>query len=370
MFKWRYMIGDLEVGSISDPIWQGPEGQPLALEGPNTIEELDSERVDMARYASILPVDPDLFVTLGAGMTPLIDGVLAGRPVKFKLDSLLPTGSFKDRGAAVSVAHLRQIGTRRIVIDSSGNAAASMSAFCAAHGIECVVYAPATASPGKLVQSAAYGSQVVLVEGAREDVATAAQDAATASDDVSYVSHNWSPVFAEGVKTWAIEVWEQLDRQLPRRVFVPTGGGSALAGAHRGFAATGGMPALIACQPAACAPVALAASAGAASVTGVQPQSTIAEGARISDPPRDSMLLDAISDSDGWASAITEEQIRAACLALWRQGIYAEPTAALGAAAFIQAVSSGVDLDGISVVLITGSGLKATETVQQILEED
>ena len=126
-----------------------------------------------------------------------------------------------------------------------------MSAFSAASGIDCVVYAPATASPGKLVQSEAYGSEVILIDGTRDDVAIAAQAAAESRDDTSYVSHNWSPVFAEGVKTWAIEVWEQLGNQSPQRVFVPTGGGSALAASFRGFVGTGEIPHNIASQPAA-----------------------------------------------------------------------------------------------------------------------
>ncbi|CAN5495030.1 threonine synthase [soil metagenome] len=369
MLRWRYTLDDREIGTFDDSLWKSPNNQPLGLEGPNDPSDIQRSSADLARYAALLPVEPDRFITLGAGMTPLINGQLAGREVFFKLDSLLPTGSFKDRGAAVAVAHLRSIDIRRIIVDSSGNAAASMSAYSAASGIDCVVYAPATASPGKLVQSEAYGSNVVLVDGSRDDVANAAQNAAESREDTSYVSHNWSPIFAEGVKTWAIEVWEQLGNQSPQRVFVPTGGGSALAGSYRGFLGADDMPQIIACQPAACDPVAAAFERDLEDVPAVTPGSTIAEGARISDPPRGSMLLHVLRESGGWASSIGESEIRSALRELWHQGIYAEPTAALGAAGFIQAARDGRDLNGSNVILITGTGLKATESIRDILAE-
>ena len=339
----------------------------MSLDGPNDAALVDPEPTDMSRYQSLLPGGPKNLLTLGAGMTPLIKGRLAGREVYFKLDSLLPTGSFKDRGAAVSVALLRSNGVARIVVDSSGNAAAAMSAYCAAAGIDCVVYAPASASAGKLVQSRAYGADVRLVTGTREDVANAAQQAGESDANASYVSHNWSPVFAEGVKTWALEVWEQLGRKSPDRVFVPTGGGSALAGGHRGFAAAGEIPQLVACQPLACAPLVTAFEGGAERVEGIDPGSTIAEGARIANPPRGGLLLKALASTSGSALAISETELRTALLELWSQGIYAEPTAALGAAGFIQSAKSDQDLTGDSVVLITGSGMKTTDTIESLI---
>lgn len=367
MLTWRYMLDGQTLAPLTDPIWHGPDREPLEIDGPNDVATLDSSAPDLSRYAALLPVEPTRFVTLGAGMTPLVPGKLAGRDVVFKLDSLLPTGSFKDRGAAVSVAHLQTIGVRRVIVDSSGNAAAAMSAYSAALGIECVVYAPATASPGKLVQSRAYGSEVVLVDGSRDDVAAAAQVAANESPDCSYVSHNWSPIFAEGVKTWALEVWEQLGRRSPERVFVPTGGGSALVGANRGFSATGSLPEIVACQPASCAPLVGAFNRGNQNIAAVEPGPTVAEGARISDPPRDAILMDVLEASGGRALAIEEHEILSALTALWRQGIYAEPTAALGAAAFVQTAERGEELVGTNVILITGNGLKTTEAVREIL---
>jgi threonine synthase len=368
MSVWRYTCpGSERTLPITAQEWRCPDGTtPFELDGPNDLRALTLDPADqtMARYREILPVESESLITLGAGMTPLVPGELAGRQVRFKLDSLLPTGSFKDRGAAVVVAHLRRLGVRKVVVDSSGNAAAAMAAYSAAARLACVVYAPEATSPGKLVQSRAYGAEVVLVGGTRDDVAAAAQDAAESDPDAYYSSHNWSPIFAEGVKTWALEVWEQLGGRSPAVAFIPVGGGSALMGAERGFAATGQMPKLVAAQPSACAPIADAFQRGADDVEPTTPAQTLAEGAKIGQPARGRMALQALRTSGGWATAITEDSLTTALRSMWSRGIYAEPTAALGAAAFVDAVERGQDVPaGDVVILVTGSGLKATEVV-------
>lgn len=316
-----------------------------------------------------MPVGQGDTHALGAGMTPLVPGSLAGHPVLFKLDALLPTGSFKDRGAAIMVAYLREVGANKLIIDSSGNAAAAMSGFSAANGLQCIVYAPATTSPGKLVQSRAFGAVVIPVEGSRDAVATAAQEAAASDPSALYASHNWHPIFVEGVKTWALEVWEQLGFSTPTTAWVPTGGGSAFVGGWRGFSATGGaIPRMMAAQPKACAPLVKAFAANADDVEPVEAGATIAEGTKIGAPARGRQMLDAIRSSGGSAFAVSESDIAATLQELWRQGLYVEPTAAVGAAAFRNAVANGFALpDGNHVILLTGNGLKATETNASLL---
>jgi threonine synthase len=368
---WEYrceVCGHRE--SLHAAVWRCPAcGGAFALDGPSqlTSEAIDRTDNTLWRYGAVLPVAREHAQSLGEGMTPLVAGRLAGREVWFKLDALLPTGSFKDRGAAVLVAHLRRLGLNRVIVDSSGNAAAAMAGYSAAAGLDCTVYAPATTSPGKLVQSRAFGATVVLVEGNREAVAQAAQDAAAADSSAFYASHNWHAVFVEGVKTWALEVWEQLGGRNPGAAFVPTGGGSAFVGAQRGFAATGDtLPTLIAAQPAACAPIVAAHSHGAA--MSVTPGTTIAEGTRIAAPSRPRQILAALRDSHGQAIAVTEDQIIATLRELWSQGLYVEPTAAVGAAACRSALEQGQDFGaGPIVVLLTGSGLKATESISTLV---
>jgi len=357
--------------NLDTRVWQCPRcGGAFGLGGPNELSPASIQVADptLWRYEAVLPARREDGCSLGEGMTPLVAGTLAGRPVWFKLDNLLPTGSFKDRGAAIFAAHLRRVDLRHVIVDSSGNAAAAFAGYCAANGLDCTVYAPATTSQGKLVQARAFGATVHLVEGNREAVAAAAQDAAAADPTAFYASHNWHAVFVEGVKTWAIEVWEQLGQRVPAAAFIPTGGGSAFVGGRRGFDAVGALPALIAAQPTACAPIVAAWNAKLDAVPPITPGATIAEGTRIGAPARDRQILAALRDSGGWTEAVDDSLIESTLRELFRQGIYVEPTAAVAAAAFVAAVSRGATIpDGEIVVLLTGNGLKATNTISTII---
>jgi threonine synthase len=370
--SWRYVCercGHIE--PLEAVVWRCPAcGGAFGLDGAPLLDltTLDPTDQTLWRYASTLPVARADAASLGEGMTPLVAGQLAGRPVWLKLDALLPTGSFKDRGAAVLVAHLRRLGLARVIVDSSGNAAAAMSGYSAAGGLQCAVFAPATTSPGKLTQSRAFGATVELVEGNRNAVAQAAQDAAANDPSAFYASHNWHAVFVEGVKTWALEVWEQLGQRAPAAAFVPTGGGSAFVGGRRGFdAVSAKLPKLIAAQPTACAPILPAFTGGADDIAPVTPGATLAEGTRIGAPARGRQILTALRDSGGWVEAVSDEQIVAALRELFAQGLYVEPTAAVAAAACRAAIDRGVAPDGELVVLLTGNGLKATETLGALL---
>jgi threonine synthase len=369
MSTWEYVCERCARREPLDaPIWRCPIcGGALALDGPDSLtkENIDTDDPTLWRYGALLPVGKEYARSLGEGMTPLVAGTLGGHAVWFKHDALLPTGSFKDRGAAVLVAHLRRLGLRRVIVDSSGNAAAAMAGYSAAAGLDCTVYAPATTSPGKLVQSRAFGATVHLIEGNREAVAAAAQGATEADAGAFYASHNWHPVFVEGVKTWALETWEQLGDQNPALAFIPTGGGSAFVGAWRGFGAVGALPRLVAAQPAACAPIVAAHEHGGPMI--VTPGATIAEGTRIGAPARTAQIMAALEASRGWAEAVSEEQIVAALRELWAQGFYVEPTCAVAAAACRAYLARKTPPDGPIVVLLTGSGLKATETIATLL---
>jgi threonine synthase len=351
--------------------WQCPScGGELAIEGlPGQLDHATISGHGLWRSANVLPVSiPERGTLLGEGDTPLIQIEIEGHQVHLKLDSLLPTGSFKDRGAAVLAQYLQVIGARKIIVDSSGNAAASMSAYAAALGLECTVYVPASASPGKLVQARAYGASVIPVEGSRDDVATAAQHAAADDPSASYASHNWHPVFVEGVKTWAHEVHHQLGGRQPDLVIVPTGGGSAFVGAWRGFremAQT--LPKLVAAQPEACCPVVRAWESGSA-IEVMPAEATLAEGTKIAMPSRPSQLLQALRDSSGLGVAVPEEDLIAVSRILWSKGVYVEPTAALGVAAFRQLARRGEIEHGSTIVIhITGSGLKSTPVIDEVL---
>ena len=171
----------------------------------------------------------DAIVSLGEPATPLVEVTLGGLTVTAKLEGALPTGSFKDRGSRVVASALREYGVQGVVIDSSGNAGASLAAYCARAGIVCEVYAPASASATKLAQIRAYGARVVPIDGSRQDVTAAAVSAA-------YASHAWTPWFLHGTTTFADEIYRQLARA-PDAIVLPVGAGTLLLGIARGFAA-------------------------------------------------------------------------------------------------------------------------------------
>jgi threonine synthase len=350
---------------------------PLNWDGPASFSraEIINSEPSLWRYATSLPVDISTAVRLGESITPLLDAEFDGRNVQWKLDYLMPTGSFKDRGSTVLLTHLRSARVDKAIEDSSGNAAASIAAYAARAGIACSIFAPATASRGKLVQTAAYGGAVHWIDGSRDDVAQAAIDAATNDETASYASHNWHPFFIEGVKTWAFEVWEQLGFRAPDEIVVPVGGGSMLLGAFRAFEQlrAGGeidrLPRLFAAQAAACAPIDAAFKGGREDVQPFEKQPTIAEGAAIGPPVRGRELLAAIRATNGGTVAVTEAEIAAAQRDLARKGIYVEPTSAV-AAAGLRSLGRRNELssEGTTVVMLSGSGLKATETIQRMLE--
>ncbi|MCX2726567.1 pyridoxal-phosphate dependent enzyme [Thermomicrobium sp. 4228-Ro] len=342
----------------------------LAVDPPLLLDRgaIEVSTSTLWRYARALPVEPPAR-TLGEGMTPLVPGQLDGEPVWFKLDFLLPTGSFKDRGASVLVAFLARAGVRRIAVDSSGNAAAALAAYAASHGLEALVFAPADTASEKLLQSRAYGARVELVPGPREVVAATAQ-AAAQEPGTAYASHNWHPLFAEGTKTWLLEVWEQLGGMWPAACFVPAGGGSLVLGAALAVQGVGTPgPVLVAAQPESCAPLVRAWERQTREVEPVTPGPTLAEGARIGAPPRGVLLLEILRQCGGWPEAVPEPQLVETVRLLWRQGLYVEPTAALGAAAYRLARRRGWVPDGPVVIVLTGSGLKAGTVVRHVIDQ-
>lgn len=347
----------------------------LAESGRFDRSMIDAARPGMWRYHRTLPVDASDPVTLREPMTPLVPMTIAGAPLLGKLDGLLPTGSFKDRGMSVLVSFLKQHGVERVIEDSSGNAAASIAGYAARAGIACTVYAPATASPGKLVQAAAFGAEVKPITGTRDDVAHAAETAAE-QPGASYATHNWHPLFIEGIKTWAFEVWEQLGFAAPDAVVAPAGSGSAILGAWRAFSelhASGEIswiPRIYAAQAAACAPLVTALDAGAKETTPFSRTPSMAEGIMIANPVRSRALLQALRASHGGAIAMSESAIRDALLDAARQGIYAEPTSATAVAAAHALLERGeLTPSERIVILMTGNGLKATTAIGELLSQ-
>jgi threonine synthase len=358
---------------LNEPRWCGPGQEPLLLTPlPGmTRAAIAGGTRSLWRYRAALPLPVDDPITMGEGCTPLIRRTLHGVPAWLKCEWIMPTGSFKDRGASVMLSLLRQQGIAALLEDSSGNGGAAVAAYAAAGGMRATIMTPASTSPAKTVAMRAHGATVELVSGTRQDTADAA---VRRSVDVFYASHNWHPFFLQGTKTLAYELWEDLDFRAPDNVVMPCGAGSNVLGCEIGFAELlrageiAVMPRLFAAQPANCAPIAAAFLAGGAVPDGLEFQPTIAEGTAIAAPIRAPEVLGALRETQGGAVMLTEAEIAAATLALSRLGIYVEPTAAQTAAAFAKLLETGaVAAEQITVLVLTGSGLKATQAIAALL---
>ena len=372
-------MSELRCGSCREPAqrpldWRcGACGSPLELELPpaDRATFADTAIDGLRRYGGWLPAsDP---VVLGEPRTALVELSSKAGTVRAKLEGGLPTGSFKDRGTAVTVSWLRGHGANEIVVDSSGNAGASFAAYAARAGIRLRLFVPADASPAKLLQARAHGAVVVTVPGPRSAAGEAARGALDgAGPDVAYASHLWQPAFLAGTATFAYEVFEQLGGTVPATVIAPLGGGTLLLGVHLGFRRMreAGMidrlPRLVGVQSTACAPLARAFRAGDADAVAVAPGPTIAEGIRIDRPPRSRQILAAIRETGGEILEVSDDEIRSASRALLGQGVFVEPTSAAAYAGVARSVG-GDDPGGAVVVGLTGHGLKAAGPIGEIL---
>ncbi|MEU6057234.1 pyridoxal-phosphate dependent enzyme [Streptomyces sp. NPDC047097] len=324
--------------------------------GPVDRAELAGRAGSLWRYEEALPLaGPGC--SLGEGRTPLVP---LTDTVSAKLDFLMPTLSFKDRGAVMLAELARRLAPRRVVADSSGNAGTAAAAYCARAGLECAVYVPESASPKKLEQIRAHGARLELVPGDREATALAARAAAD-EPGVFYFSHVFNPYFQHGTKTYVYELWEDLGGRLPDTLALPVGNGTLLLGAALAIEELAGnglierRPALLAVQAAAVSPLATAFHAGAEDLPPEAPASapTLAEGIAITRPPRARQILAAVRASGGTFATVTEDELRTAQRDLAARGLFVESTAAA-----CWAATTTHPRPGSTVVPLCGAGAK------------
>jgi threonine synthase len=359
---------------LTEARWRADNGHYLNLApGPGLGRaDIDPSRRSVWRYAKALRVDAAHAVSMGEGSTPLVAGEWRGAPVLYKLDFMMPTGSFKDRGMTVMLSYLRSRGIDHVLEDSSGNAGASLAAYAAAAGMRCRVLVPETASYPKIAQIAAAGADVVTIKGSRQDVAEAAL---RQSAEIFYASHNWQPFFVEGIKTLAYELWEQLGFAAPDNLVVPLGYGSNVVGAEVGFAELvrhgeiARRPRIFGVQAARCAPYAATFQAGGERLVPTEIAPTIAEGIATAKPTRVAEVLRAVRETDGSIVAVEEREIVEALRDLAGRGLYVEPTSAVAAAGLGRLLASGaIRPEERTVMVLTGSGLKASATIGELLD--
>ena len=359
--------------SLFEPRWRSDEGLPLMITPLPGIGrgDIGSGTRSLWRYAASFPVPVENPVSMGEGCTPLVERRWSGGRALFKLEWFSPTGSFKDRGASVMISILRQQGVTRLLEDSSGNGGAAIAAYAAAGGIKAKILVPAYTRPEKSVQMRAYGAEVELIPGTRQDTADEAERQA---ERMFYASHNWHALFLQGTKTLAYELWEDFGFRAPDNVLIPTGAGSNVLGCDIGFGELlrcgeiERLPRLFAVQPENCAPLCASFAAGAEDFVPVETLPTIAEGTAIAKPVRAREVLAAIRRSGGAAVSVSEEEIVEAMNDLARSGLYVEPTSASAAAALSVLLRRGVIRpEETTVVVLTGTGLKATRRVGELM---
>ena len=258
-----------------------------------------------------------------------------------------------------------------VLEDSSGNGGVAVSAYAAAGGMAATILTPASTSPAKTVQMRAHGARVELIPGSRQDTA----DAALArSDSIFYASHNWHPFFLQGTKTLAYELWEELGFRAPDNIVTPCGAGSNVLGCAIGFSELlrGGqisrLPRIFAVQPALCGPIAASFLAGTDGEVATSIEPTIAEGTAIAQPIRLAEVLGALRETAGGAVMLSEVEIGVATLELARAGVYVEPTSAQVVGALAKLLAAGTVVpEQTTVLVLTGSGLKATPRIAELL---
>lgn len=359
---------------LNEPRWRSDDDRPMLITPGRGISRDDivkSER-SLWRYRASLPIDIPHPITMGEGCSPLVEKKWGGHNFLFKLEWLNPTGSFKDRGTTVMLSYLRQCGINAVLEDSSGNGGSSVAGYGAAGGMRVKILAPAYTSPAKIAQVRAYGADVQLVEGPREE---AEAEAIRQSDETFFAGHNWQPFFLEGTKSQAYELWEDLNFQAPDNIICPVGAGSSLLGLYYGFrellcaGQIKKLPRLFGAQPRNCSPVDAAFVAGLDIPVDRPVRKTLAEGTAIVRPMRLKQIISALHESGGATVAVEEDAITAALRKACETGLFIEPTSATAPAALDILIATGrIRPAEQTVIMLTGTGLKAASTITGLLQ--
>jgi threonine synthase len=331
------------------------------------------------RYADFLPTSGRGYA-LPAGWTPLIRAdrlaeQLGLREVWIKNDAANPTHSFKDRVVSVALARAMELGFRTIACASTGNLANAVAAHAAAAGLESYVFIPSDLEEQKILATGVYGTNLVAVKGNYDDVNRLCTEL-SGEHDWAFVNINMRPYYAEGSKTLAFEIAEQLGWSLPDRVVAPIASGSLFTKIARGFdewlsvgLLEGELPKFNGAQAAGCSPVATAYEAGRDFCQPVKPN-TIAKSLAIGNPADGPYAIDLARRSGGGIDSVTDEEIREGIKLLARTtGVFTETAGGVTVAVLRKLAERGdIDPDERVVAVITGEGLKTLECARGTFE--
>ena len=365
-------------------------------------EVIDRDRINSGplsiwRYRDLLPADSDDPVDIMAGFTPLIKARGLGerlglRNLYIKNDSVNPSFSFKDRVVSVAATKAVEFGFETLACASTGNLACSVAAHAARAGVEAVVFIPSDLERGKIIGAAIYGPTLVSVKGTYDEVNRLCSEIAD-NYHWAFVNINMRPFYAEGSKTLGYEVAEQLDWRVPDHVVIPSASGAMFTKIWKGFNELACLGLLDGVEPASfgadqntahhpavttrmhmtqaagCAPIVTAWESGQAHIQPVRPNS-LAKSLAIGNPADGIYALRVINNSGGSAYAVPEEDIvEGIKLLAETEGIFTETAGGVVVSGLKNLTDSGaIKPDELTVVYITGNGLKTQEAVDSVVD--
>ncbi len=348
-----------------------------------TRADIESGPPNMWRYAALLPVPGDIAQrpTTEAGYTRLIraDNLAAElgmRRLWIKDDRGNPTHSFKDRVVAVALAAATELGFKVLACPSTGNLANAVAAAAARAGIRSVVMVPANLELPKIITTSVYGGMFITVDGTYDDVNRLASELAGEHPDWAFVNVNVRPYYAEGSKTLAFEIAEQLGWRLPDQVVVPIASGAQLVKVDKGFTELTQLGLVdespwrvFGAQATGCSPVSAAYAAGYDVVRPVRPD-TIAKSLAIGNPADGPYVLDVVRRTGGSVADISDPEIVDSIRLLARtEGIFAETAGGVTLGVLRKLLKEGqLDPAAETVIINSGDGLKTLDAVAEALE--
>ena len=333
---------------------------------------IDQSECSMWRYMPMLPVfDKRNIVSLGEGFTPIIElrstaDRLGLVNLLMKDESFNPTGSFKARGMSMAISKAKELGIRRCIVPTAGNAGGAMAAYCAKAGIKAIVVMPRHTPDAFKREVEMFGAELVLVDGLISDCAKKVREM-NADGEYFDMSTMKEPYRLEGKKTMGYEIAEQLNWLLPDVILYPTGGGTGLIGMWKAFDEMIDMgwiadrrPRMIAVQSANCQPIVETWNGSQTDASAYKGKPTLANGLAVPNPFAEKMILTVLKESGGRPISVEEQEIVNAQKEVGRtEGVFIAPE---GAALFVglkQMIASGEIRTNEKVLLLnTGSGYK------------
>jgi threonine synthase len=335
------------------------------------------------RYKDFMPIrDPSKIVSLNEGGTGLhscqrLGNLLGVKHLYAKNEGENPTGSFKDRGMTVGISKAVELNMKTVICASTGNTSASLAAYAAKAGLQCIILIPSgKIAYGKLAQAMVYGAKVVQIRGNFDQALNMVLELSVKHREI-YLLNSINPYRIEGQKSLAYEICDQLSREAPDRVVLPVGNAGNISALWKGFTEFHNLglidklPKMTGIQAEGAAPIAEAIKKGKEEIMPIKQPETIATAIRIGAPVSWKKALRAIRESKGTAETVTDEEILEAQRMLARsEGLFVEPASASSIAGLKKiSESEKIDKDEVIVCVATGHGLKDPDTAMKISEK-